>query len=100
MAEGINGLFTKENAVFSVNHVIEGAAVAISDDRTTTGESLNGSDAEWLKRGENVTFGLFEVFFKAGLVLEGNELDVAGFFSKTDEFFMLGAFTNDSEREL
>ena len=52
-------MLAKENAVFAVDDVVEGAAVAIGDDRATASESFYGGDAKRLEGGENVAFGVF-----------------------------------------
>lgn len=97
LAEGIDRLFTKEDAVFSVDDIIESAAGAVGDNRAAASEGFNWGDTKRLKRGEDITFSGLEIFLETLLVGEGDKLDEARFFSELDEIFMLRAFADDGE---
>lgn len=99
LAEGIDGLLAEEDTVFAVNNVIKSATVAVGDDWAAAGESFDGGNAKRFERGEDVAFGLFEIFFEALLVLKGNEFDVARFFGEFNEIFVFWAFANNGERK-
>ena len=90
LAEGIDGLLAEEDTVFAVNNVIKSAAVAVGDDWAAAGESFDGGNAKRFERGEDVAFGLFEIFFEALLVLKRSELDVARFLASLTRFLCSG----------